>query len=84
MMKNLCFFTGFILCFITGQVFAQLQGRSFISGSAGIGFNQNNPAASKNTNRYGYEFDVLIGKFKTDNRATGWRLSNSLAGGKST
>jgi hypothetical protein len=83
-MKNLFFIAGFLLVFSTGQVFSQLQGRTFISGSAGIGFNQVNPANAKNFHGYSYQFDALIGKFKTENRAAGWRLSNRLEGSKRT
>jgi hypothetical protein len=38
--------------------------------------------ADISTNDYGYNFDISLGKFKTETLATGWTISNSLAGGK--
>ena len=81
-MKNILLLT---IIFITGSVgtlLAQFEGKRFLSGSAGISFANNNPKSQAAVNGYGYNFDISIGKFKTNTTATGWRLSNSLAGGK--
>ena len=81
-MKNIFFLT---FLFITGSIttlFAQFEGKRFLSGTAGINFRNDNQKNEQSTNGYDYGFEVSIGKFKTNTKATGWRLSNYLAGAK--
>jgi hypothetical protein len=71
-----------VLCSMS-VVQAQYAGQRFLSGSAAINFDSFDNAPDNNSsNRYGYDFDLSFGKFKTDTRASGWRLSSNLAGGK--
>lgn len=63
---------------------AQMEGKRFISGAAGINFNNVDPKESETTNDYGYNFVIDIGKFKTANVATGWSLRSSLSGNKNS
>jgi len=65
-------------------VFAQLEGKRFISGLANIQFINNNPDMTKATHDYAASFNVGLGKFKTENRASGWTINASLNGGKSS
>lgn len=66
----------------TETLLAQYIGKKFISGSAGVNFNNSKPEQADVTNSYGYNFDLSIGKFKTNTKAVGWRLSNTISGGK--
>ena len=68
----------------TEILLAQYADRKFISGSAGIDFNNSKPQNADVTNSFGYNFDLAIGKFKTNTKAVGWRLGNSISGGKQT
>lgn len=63
-------------------LFAQMDGKRFISGTAGINFNNYNPNVANATNGYGYNFNIAVGKFKTNTKAVGWNLTSSLSGGK--
>ena len=81
-MKRILYLGILVLCSMSA-VQAQYAGQRFLSGSAGINFDSFDNAPDNNaTNRYGYNFDLSFGKFKTDTRASGWRLSSFLAGGK--
>lgn len=81
-MKNIFFL--FIMLLLGGSemAHAQLEGKRFISGSAGINFSNQNPSLATSSNNYGYNFNINLGKFKTDTRVSGWSLSNSLGGKK--
>lgn len=81
-MKNIFFL--FIMLLLGGSemAHAQLEGKRFISGSAGINFNNQNPSSASSSNSYGYNFNINLGKFKTDTHVSGWSLSNSLGGNK--
>lgn len=81
-MKNILFLTIILLTSCTELLFAQFEDKQFLSGSAGINFGSINSKNVNSTNSYGYNFDVSIGRFKTNTKAVGWRLSNSLGGGK--
>ncbi|WP_439584654.1 hypothetical protein [Dyadobacter bucti] len=83
-MKNRILLACVILICSKGVLMAQTEGKHFISGTAGINFNNINPSESETTNGYGYNFNIDIGKFRTANTATGWSLSNSLSGSKSS
>ena len=82
-MKNIFFIIFTVLLISCGQLKAQFEGKQFVSGSAGLNFGNTNPSTAKATNGYGYNFNVDIGKFKTNTKAVGWRISSSLGGGKS-
>lgn len=81
-MKNVLYLTIFLTIGSTGILLAQFEGKQFLSGSAGINFTNNNPKSQVSTNGYGYNFDISIGRFKTNTKAAGWRLTNSLGGAK--
>jgi len=81
-MKNILFITCLLVLGSTRFSIAQLDGKQFLSGSAGINFNNSNPASLGATHNYSYNFDISLGKFKSETRAVGWRISNSLGGGK--
>lgn len=80
-MKNIIFLS-IILLNLAETAHAQLAGKRFISGSAGINFSNQNPSQATSSNNYGYNFNINLGKFKTDTRVSGWTLSNSLGGKK--
>jgi opacity protein-like surface antigen len=61
---------------------AQFTGKKFLSGDALINFQQNEDEPDISRNEYGYNLNLSFGKFKTENQASGWTISNSLAGGK--
>lgn len=82
-MKNIFSLTLILFLSSAEILLAQYQGSRFLSGSAGINFTNNNPQSQTATNDYGYNFDISMGKFKTDKMAVGWRLSNFLGGAKS-
>lgn len=63
-------------------LFAQLENKHFISGTVGVNFTNSNPDVSKATNNYGYNFDIAIGKFKTNTKAVGWQINSFLGAGK--
>ena len=65
-----------------GAGLAQFAGKRFVSGSATINFNNTKPKSGNTTNAYNYQFDVSLGKFQTDTKASGWWLTNSLGGTK--
>lgn len=81
-MKNIFFLIILLLITFSEQALAQFEGKHFISGSAGINFSNSNPPGSSSSNTYGYNFNVDLGTFKTNTRASGWSLSNSLGGKK--
>jgi opacity protein-like surface antigen len=81
-MKKIFLFTLLILAISNGAVFAQMDGKRFISGSLSVGLGSTNPKENPSSNSYGYNIDIGLGKFKTNTRASGWNLSTSLAGGK--
>ena len=67
-----------------GTLQAQFTGKKFIEGNAFINFKQNNnDSPDLSTNEYGYNFNISLAKFRTETRASGLRISNSLGGGKS-
>jgi hypothetical protein len=71
----------FIACSIT-TTFGQFEGKKFVSASAGINFSGQEQDDVPSENNYGYNFDASFGKFKTNNKASGWNVSTSLTGGK--
>jgi hypothetical protein len=81
-MKKIFLLTFVFLAAAYTAVFAQMEGKRFISGSLSVGFGNNNPSGTTSTNSYGYNFDIGLGKFKTNTRASGWNLNTSLTGGK--
>lgn len=82
-MKKIIFYIALFILTGIGTVHAQYAGKRFISGSAGIDFDNTDPKNSKSINNYGYNFDISLGKFKSETKASGIRLSSQLAGGKS-
>jgi hypothetical protein len=62
--------------------FAQLEGKRFISGSAGLGFNNRNPVNNRSEHGYSYNFNIGLGKFKTATKTGEWTILSSLGGGK--
>lgn len=83
-MKNIFFLAVLLTFSVAERVSAQFEGRRFISGTAQINFNNVNPEYGNEQHAYGYSFDVSLGKFKTNTRASGWNLSTSLTGQKQT
>ncbi|WP_159471051.1 hypothetical protein [Dyadobacter sp. 3J3] len=81
-MKNIFYILIILVLGSSRLAFAQFEGQKFISGSASVSFNNRNPNEAKSTNSYGYDFDISLGKFKTNTVASGWRLNTSLAGSK--
>lgn len=81
-MKNIFYITGIFIIAACGTVQAQYEGRKFISGQAAIDFDNTKGNSDRDVNNYGYNFDVSLGKFRSETRATGFRLSTSLRGGK--
>jgi hypothetical protein len=81
-MKNIYYFIVMLILGISEMAEAQLEGQKFISGSASLMFNNNNPDLQKSSNNYGYSFNVGLGRFKTSTRASGWNLNTSLSGSK--
>jgi hypothetical protein len=79
-MKKIFLFTLLILAISNSAVFAQMDGKRFISGSLSVGLGSTNPKENPSSNSYGYNIDIGLGKFKTNTRASGWNLSTSLAG----
>lgn len=82
-MKKLLSFIILIQMVALTSAVAQLDGKRFISGSAGINFSNSNPDLAKASHFYGYDFNLGIGKFKSETRASGWNLSSTLSGNKS-
>ena len=72
-----------MLC-TTKILFAQFEGRKFLSGSASVNLMNSKPENGNVTSSYGYNLDMSMGTFKTNTRSAGWRLSNSIVGGKQT
>ena len=62
--------------------FAQLEGKKFISGSAALGFSNQNPVNNRSENGYSYNFNIGLGKFKTATKTGEWTILSSLGGGK--
>ncbi|MEO6684811.1 MAG: outer membrane beta-barrel protein [Dyadobacter sp.] len=81
-MKNIFYFIAILILGFSQTALAQWEGQKFMSGSASIMFNNNNPDLQKSSNNYGYNFSVGLGKFKTSTRASGWNLNTSLSGSK--
>ncbi len=81
-MKKIFYIIGILITAACGTVQAQYEGRKFISGQAAIDFDNTKGNSDRDVNNYGYNFDVSLGKFRSDTRATGFRLSTSLRGGK--
>ncbi|MCF0057918.1 porin family protein [Dyadobacter sp. CY356] len=81
-MKNIFYFIAILILGSSQTALAQWEGQKFMSGSASIMFNNNNPDLQKSSNNYGYSFNVGLGKFKTSTRASGWNLNTSLSGSK--
>ncbi|WP_353721597.1 hypothetical protein [Dyadobacter sp. 676] len=71
----------FTACSITVS-FGQLEGRKFISASAGLNFSNDNQDDIPSSHNYGYDLNVNLGKFKTAGKASGWNISTSLKGEK--
>ncbi len=61
---------------------AQLSGKQFISGSAGLTLSSYKPNAGPSPRGYGYALNISTGKFTSDTKAVGWSLSHELNGGK--
>ncbi|WP_149239949.1 hypothetical protein [Dyadobacter sp. 32] len=81
-MKIIFFFTSvFVMC-TWGISMAQFTGKQFVSGSARVNFNHTKPETGTTTNAYNYQFDVFLGKFKTETKASGWGFNSSLGGAK--
>lgn len=68
-------------CSVTAA-FAQLEGKRFVSATAGIDFSRQNDDEYPASAQYGYNFSANLGKFKTATKASGWNLSTSLSGQK--
>jgi len=83
MKKLLSIFICLQVFVVTGAL-AQLDGKRFISGSAGVSFTNSNPDLQKASQFYGYNVNVDLGKFKTETRASGWNLNSTLSGRKSS
>lgn len=81
-MKKIFFLTMLIGFGTIGSLRAQFTGKKFMDGNAFINFKQDNDAQDNTTNEYGYNFDISLGKFKTETRASGWTISSLLSGGK--
>ena len=81
-MKNTYFIIALLILSSSQIVLAQLEGQKFISGTASVNFSNTNSDLQESSNNYGYNFDIGLGKFKTDTRASGWKISTSLAGSK--
>lgn len=79
-MKNIFLLISILLLGLSEKVNAQLEGKRYISGSAGINFSNNNPVNTSASNSFGYNFNLGLGKFRTDTRVSGWMLSNSIGG----
>lgn len=62
--------------------FGQLEGKRFISGSAGVGFNNRNPVNNRAEHSYSYNLNIGLGKFKTATKTGEWTIISSLGGGK--
>lgn len=82
-MKNLLYLTFLLTISLSQSAHAQYTGKRFLTGTAGINFNNSNPANVKATAGYGYNFGFQIGKFHSENRASGWSLSSNMTGGNS-
>ena len=81
-MKNIYYITALLILSASPIVLAQLDGQKFISGTASVNFSNTDSDLQKSSNAYGYNFNVGLGKFKTNTRASGWNLSTSLSGSK--
>jgi hypothetical protein len=81
-MKNSITYIILLLIFSGSVAFGQLEGKRFISGSANVGFNNQNPDAGNATNGYSYDVYIGLGKFKTATKTGEWRIFSSLGGGK--
>ncbi len=81
-MKNIHYLIALLILGSSQMVFAQLEGQKFISGTASVNFNNTDPDLQESSNNYGYNFNIGLGNFKTNTRASGWNLSTSLAGSK--
>lgn len=81
-MKKTLLLTSLMLVCSISYLFAQMENKHFISGTAGINFTNSNPDASRSANNYGYNFNIGIGKFKTNSKAVGWQINSSLGAGK--
>ncbi|MCF2442901.1 hypothetical protein L0657_02950 [Dyadobacter sp. CY345] len=79
-MKNI-FYLAFLLAIgLSQSVQAQYTGKRFLTGTAGINFNNTNPANVQATAGYGYNFSFQKGKFHSETKASGWSLSSSMTG----
>ena len=81
-MKNIYYSLIILFLGIPHFVSAQFEGQKFLSGSASIMFNGNKPKQSGSTDKYGYNFDINLGKFKSNTRASGWKVNTWLEGSK--
>lgn len=81
-MKNILFLPLILLVSFGEMSFGQISGKQFISGSAGLNFYNAKMQPGTAPNGYGYQFDILLGTFKTETKATGWELSSTVGGGK--
>lgn len=73
----------FMVCTLlscTSAAIAQYDGRKFASGSAMLSFSNGKLSNDRSVQTYAYSFSVELGKFKTENRASGWLLSHGLGG----
>ncbi|QRR01848.1 hypothetical protein [Dyadobacter sandarakinus] len=80
-MKNILLTSSFLLCICT-SLLAQHEGKKFISGIAGVNFQNQHSAQQSSQNTYNISISPELGKFKTNNRAEGFRLNAALSGGK--
>lgn len=81
-MKNNITYIILLMTFSVSAAFGQLEGKRFISGSAGVGFNNQNPDAGSASHGYSYDIHLGFGKFKTATKTGEWRIISSLGGGK--
>jgi hypothetical protein len=75
-MKNILYLAFLLVIGLSQSTQAQYTGQRFLTGTAGINFNNTNPANVQSTARYGYNLSFQKGK----NRASGWSLSSNMTG----
>ena len=82
-MKKLILLSWLLTACSISVVFGQLEGKRFVSATAGINFSNVNQDNAPSSHNYGYDVMAGFGKFKTATRASGWNLNTSLSGQKS-
>ncbi|MCE7040666.1 hypothetical protein [Dyadobacter sp. CY312] len=81
-MKKIFILTCISIFGVSGILKAQFTGKQYIGGEAAVNFNNSDLNNDRSVNNYGYNFDISLGKFQSETRATGWNLSTSLSGAK--